>query len=84
MYSGVRVSRALCLYHHAGLFSLTQQRMPRPLPSMNHQISFNDYGQIGYHTLSQETSGVVVVLLLCPNYMGCVVLKAPPEYMLPT
>jgi hypothetical protein len=24
MYSGVRVSRALCLYHGAGLFSLTQ------------------------------------------------------------
>jgi hypothetical protein len=43
MYLGTRVSPAL-LYHRARFFHLIQQEMPRPLPSMKHQISFDNSG----------------------------------------
>jgi hypothetical protein len=41
---GYKGKSGALLYHRARLFSPIQQEMPRPLPSMKHQISFDDYG----------------------------------------
>jgi hypothetical protein len=41
---GYKGKSGALLYHRAQLFSPIQQEMPRPLPSMKHQISFDDYG----------------------------------------